>query len=191
MIDWYTDLIYEGKFRYLFNLLASALIIVVVSFLALAPDTMYASLLENNPVRVAYYDYFREFFYLTILSVIGVGFLFIGFDLMRDEIGFLGFIRIVCIGFGIMLSLLPQIVNATGIGITENMYAGRADAVTAMLRALPRFGFFYALTSGAYYAYVGISDDYGFFDDLSPVFPIVSSVISFLMSFGISLMVIK
>jgi len=191
MIDWYTDLIYEGKFRYLFNLITSAIVIAVVAGLAIAPETLFNSIIDNNPARMENYQYFCEFFYLPILSVIGVGFIFIGFDLMRDEFGFLGFVRIVCIVFGAMLAFLPQIVNAAMCSTMDYVGLGHVDPVAAALRALPRFGFFYAALSSVYYGYVGLADDYGFLDDFSPLFPVASAIISYLLSFGCAVVAIR
>ena len=190
MIEWYTDKIYYGGWRYLFNLITSAVLIAILVALVVTPEVAFDSIIDSG-VRQEYYDYFRDYFFLSIITIVGVTFLFIGFDLMRDEWGFMAFLKVVVIGFGILMALIPQIFSATTCGTFLHVDTGHADAVAAFFRSLPRFGFLYTIICGVYYCGVGIAGEYTVFDDLSPIFPLIGGVVSFLLSFGLSVMMIK
>jgi len=195
MLDWYSDLVYEGRNRAIINIALSVLFIAVILIMAFLPDSFYSSLIEDEPAREEYLNYFREYRIVPVLSIIGAVILFMGFDVLRDEIldDALGFTRIGCIVVGIVLVVMPTLIaNALSCGDFVYVDLGRIDPFAAAFRALPRFGFFYGAISLAFYAYVGITDNYdGFLDRLSPVFPIISAIVSFLISFGFAVIAIK
>ena len=195
MFSWYEDLVFEGRNRAIINAVISALFVGVLLVLAFIPTTFFESLIDDNPARMEYLEYFRQYRIVPVLTIIGAFILFMGFDVLRDEIldDALGYTRIACIVIGIVLVVMPTLTgNALSCGdfVYDNL--GELDIISAAFRALPRFGFFYGAFCLAYYAYVGITDEWdSFLDKISPIFPIIAAPIGFLISFGFSALAIK
>ena len=192
MLDWYTDLVEEGRGRWFVNVIVSLIIIGALMLIGLLPAEAYGDLTDGNNVREKLLEQMQFWFFIPILTVVGSGALFLGFDLMRDEDGFLGFLRVVIIIFGLLMVLGPSAYNSVDCN-SVGVYGGSegADIIASMFRAVPRIGFFGGVFCGAYYAWIGLTDsEYSFRDYLSPVIPLIAYGLSFALNIGCSNVVI-
>ena len=194
MLNWYCDLVFEGKYRAIINAIFSILIIAVILAVAMTPDSAWEKIIDGDPARLEYLEYARAYRIVPILSVLGSYLVFIGFDVLRDEIcdDALGYTRIACLVIGSVMIIMATLTgNALACGKFEHVMTGNRDIVAAALRAVPRFGLFQGLISLGFYAYVGLKDDYdSFLDRFAPLFPPISAILGFFISFGIAFMTI-
>ena len=190
MLDWYTDLVDEGKGRWFVNVIVSLLLIGLLLLFGLLPASTYGDIVDGNRIGELLLEEMQFWFFIPILTIVGSGALFLGFDIMRDECGFLGFIRIVVIIFGASMVLFPSIINAMSCGdVSIDYFSGiveDAGVISSVFRAVPRIGFFGGVFCGAFYAFVGLTDSYDFPHYLSPLMPIIAYLVSFAINIGCS-----
>ena len=192
MLDWYSDFAEEGKGRFIITFIASALLIVLFAAIALVPTSAYEGVVAGDELRAEKLAEYKSAYYVPILTVIGSFLIFIGLDLMRDEFyGAKNVFRILLAIVGACLILFPSMYNAMHSSCYdgscyENLGNTYADMFSVSLRALTRTGLFGGVIAGSFFAYCGISDDFGIPNLLAPIMPILAYIVSFVLNLGCS-----
>ena len=57
MLNWYCDLVDEGKYRAIINAIFSILIIAVILAVAMTPDSAWEKIIDGDPARLEYLEY--------------------------------------------------------------------------------------------------------------------------------------
>ena len=135
---------------------------------------------------------YKSAYFVPILTVIGSFLVFVGLDLMRDEFyGALNVVRILIAIVGACLVLFPSFYNALNsscydASCYDNLGNTYADFFSVSMRALSRTGFFGGTIAASYFAYCGLSDDFGVLNLLAPFMPIIAYIFSFILNIGCS-----